>query len=322
MKMFDRENISFFISTNGSPLVQKHVDFFKTLKARVEMAISHDGPGQEALRGEDILKRPNKVATIKQLYDLQPKVSFSFNSVISANNYDLFAINKYFKDFADANDMPNTKLTFIPIRNYDDTNSQNSAEHVIRGDDLAKFDAVVKAYIDQYINDVLTDTKTMLRSSMMDGPLGVFDCIKSLRHQVPVTVTSRCGSDCSDILSVDVQGNAKLCPHTHEKFDAGKLNNIKGIKVTRLDLDRKNTHCYHCPVKRLCKSSCPIKLPSEVFLMNCAVEKIWYGNIQRGAFRMLFGQEVEMLEVNTTPGKIRHNHNGLSHLDYGIQSLR
>lgn len=297
MKMFDKENISFFISTNGSPLVQKHVDFFKTLKARVEMAISHDGPGQESLRGEDILKRPNKVSIIKQLYDLHPKVSFSFNSVISATNYDLLAINKYFKDFSDKNDMPDNKLCFILIRNYDDTNSQNSAKHVIRGEDLIQLNKNLEEYIDCHIKDLPVKSKTLLRSNLITGQLGLFDYAKNLKTQIPITSTSRCGSDCSDIMSIDVQGNAKLCPHTHEKFNAGKLNDIKGIKITRMDLDRKKTHCYHCPVKRLCKSSCPIKLPDEVFLMNCAAEKIWYGAIQRKAFQLIFNEEVEMLEV-------------------------
>lgn len=299
MKLFDKPNISFFISTNGSPLVQKHVDFFKSLSARIEIAISHDGPGQEKLRGEDILKKSKKVEIIKQFYELNPKISFSFNSVISATNYDLFAIDRYFSDFAKANDMPNIKITFIPIRNYDDTNSQNSALHVIQGDDLEKFDKIVNAYINQHIHELLTNTQTMLHSSIIVGPMGVFECVKSLKHQIPITSTSRCGADCSNIVSVDIQSNIKLCPHTHNKFDAGKLNNIKNVNIVKLDLDRKNSHCYHCPVKRICKSSCPIKLPNEVFLMNCAIEKIWYGNIQKGAFRLLFNQEVEMLEVNT-----------------------
>ena len=297
MKMFDRENLSFFISTNGSPLVQKHVDFFKTLKARIEMAISHDGPGQEALRGEDILKRPKKVDILKQLYQLAPKVSFSFNSVLSATNYDLLAINKYFKEFVDNNDIPNTKLTFILIRNYDDKNSENSAQHVINGKKLTDFGTRLGEYLDKYILDMKEGKNNFLRSNIVDGPLGLFDYARNLKTQIPITATSRCGADCSNILSLDVKGNAKLCPHTHEKFDAGKLNNIKGIRVTRLDLDRKNEHCYHCPVKRLCKSSCPIKLPDEVFLMNCAAEKVFYGVRQLKAFELIFNEKVELLET-------------------------
>ena len=57
MKYLDAPNRHFFISTNGSALRQKHVDFFKTLQATILMGISHDGPGQETLRGENIFSK-------------------------------------------------------------------------------------------------------------------------------------------------------------------------------------------------------------------------------------------------------------------------
>jgi hypothetical protein len=41
-------------------------------------------------------------------------------------------------------------------------------------------------------------------------------------------------------------------------------------------------------------------------LSNCAIEKVWYGNIQKAAFKMLFRDEVEFLEENVTiPNEIR-----------------
>ena len=74
-------------------------------------------------------------------------------------------------------------------------------------------------------------------------------------------------------------------------------NKFKEIKIISIDLDRKNTHCFKCPVKRICRSSCPIKFPNEVFYSNCALEKVWWGEIQLAAMKLLFGQEVKMLQV-------------------------
>ena len=98
MKLLDAPNRHFYISTNGSALRQKHVDFFKTIQATIMMGISHDGPGQELLRGEDIFIKESVADTIRQLGEMHPKIQFSFNTVISAQNFDLFKINDYFKD--------------------------------------------------------------------------------------------------------------------------------------------------------------------------------------------------------------------------------
>ena len=93
MEFLDHEKRHFYISTNGSALRQKHIDFFKTLKSSVMIGISHDGPGQELLRGEDIFDKKLVTSVIKQFDDLYPKIQYSFNPVVSLHNYDLMKIN-------------------------------------------------------------------------------------------------------------------------------------------------------------------------------------------------------------------------------------
>ena len=302
MTRLDAPHREFYISTNGSPLIDKHLDFFATLQAHVTITISHDGPGQELMRGEDILKRPNRIKVIKRMYDMRPKITFSFNTVISASNYDLFEINDYFKSFGDANGMPDLRLYFIHATNYDATDSVNSANHVLKGDKLREFDGIMKRYFDDYIDQLLDPTKhkKLLHQGLIHGPGNLIEFARLLGNQMPITTTSRCGADSANILSVDTEGAVRLCPHTSEKYNAGTLNNIKGIRVLNIDLDRKKNHCAPCPVKRLCKSSCPIKFPDAVFLQNCAIEKVWYGNIQKGAFKLLFGEAVELVAVEST----------------------
>lgn len=297
MKLLDAPNRHFYISTNGSALRQKHVDFFKTIQATIMMGISHDGPGQELLRGEDIFIKESVADTIRQLGEMHPKIQFSFNTVISAQNFDLFKINDYFKDVSNKLGLKHARLSFIPARVYDDTDSQNSADHVIKGDLLPEFKKMVDSYLKAAIKQVKEGGDRFLNCNIVDNEVGVLRYALLTRHQIPVTMTSSCGADAADILSMDIRGNVRLCPHTSEKFTGGHINNLKGVKIIGLTLERKDTHCSTCPVKRLCKSSCPIDFPTEVFLHNCRVEKIWYSAIQQNAFALLFGEEVELLET-------------------------
>jgi len=297
MKLLDAPNRHFYISTNGSPLRQKHVDFFKTIQATIMMGISHDGPGQELLRGEDIFIKESVADTIRQLGEMHPKIQFSFNTVISAQNFDLFKINDYFKDVSNKLGLKHARLSFIPARVYDDTDSQNSADHVIKGELLPEFKKMVDSYLKAAIKQVKDGGDRFLNCNIVDNEVGVLRYALLTRHQIPVTMTSSCGADAADILSMDIRGNVRLCPHTSEKFTGGHINNLKGVKIIGLTLERKDTHCSTCPVKRLCKSSCPIDFPTEVFLHNCRVEKIWYSAIQQNAFALLFGEEVELLET-------------------------
>jgi uncharacterized protein len=307
MKHLDAPNRHFYISTNGSPLRQKHVDFFKTLQATVMMGISHDGPGQELLRGEDIFHKESVANSIRQLGEMHPKVQFSFNTVVSAQNFDLFKINDYFKDVSDRLGLKHARLSFIPARVYDDSDSQNSADHVIKGDLLPEFKKMTDSYLKAAIKQAKEGGDRFLNSNIVDNEVGVLRYALLTRHQIPVTMTSSCGADAADILSMDIRGNVRLCPHTSEKFTGGHINNLKGVKIIGLTLERKDSHCGTCPVKRLCKSSCPIDFPTEVFLHNCRVEKIWYSAIQQNAFALLFGEEVELLETGIDENRLKEN---------------
>jgi uncharacterized protein len=301
MPALDKKGRHFYISTNGSALRQKHVDFFKSLEASVMLGISHDGPGQEALRGEDILHKENIISVLKQFDDMYPKIQYSFNPVVSKQNYDLFKINDFFRSFVEKHDIKNGRISFTLGRTYDETDSKNSTDHVITGDDLPLFKDIVKRYMDACIDQLKTQGRgkrlPILQSNIFDGTTGVLQYALKTRKQVPITYTSNCGADSADVLSIDIQGNVRLCPHTSEKYIGGHINDLKGVKIIPLALDRKKTHCAPCPVKRLCKSSCPIDFPDTTFLKNCAVEKIWYGAIQQASFKMIFNEDVELLEV-------------------------
>lgn len=301
MEYLDKEGRHFFISTNGSPLRKKHTDFFNSLKATVLLAISHDGPGQELLRGEDILEKSSVVDTLKIIDQSYPKIRYGFSCVVSLQNYDFLKINEYFTSRRDKIGLNNASISFILGRIYDETNSQNSADHVITGEHIQRFNDSMIKFMDAEILQLKQHGKgknlPIMNSNLVSEASGAYEYAKKMRYQIPVSVTSSCGADAADILSIDIMGNVRLCPHTSEKYIAGKIDNLKGIRIVQLDLNRKKTHCSDCNVRRLCKSSCPISFPDEVFLKNCRVEKVWYGNIQKKAFELIFGEEAELVEL-------------------------
>jgi uncharacterized protein len=108
MDYFDADGRTFAISTNGSCLSPKHAEFFATLKSDIVISISHDGPRQEQLRGEEILGRPRIINTLHMLDELE-NVGYGFQCSITNTNFDLFAINDFFSRGATNSERSLTK---------------------------------------------------------------------------------------------------------------------------------------------------------------------------------------------------------------------
>jgi uncharacterized protein len=310
MRYFDNENITFSISTNGSTLMEKHLDFFSTLSGKLDIAISHDGPGQESLRGEDIFKLPRVRKVVKMLDDAYPLIKYNINSVITNTNFDLFAIDTYFK-----NVISNLKLKHLSInyelgRTYDTKIVENndysfSYDSVINGDNLKKFKDILKEYYNKQTIKYKHDFSGIECSGDLiscdsfsnEGSAGVIGYAKlSLLGKYP-KITTNCGADWEQSIDVDLNGNVRTCQNAGVDHISGNINNIKNINIFALDLNRKNEeHCSKCPVKLLCKSSCPINLPTKAFLRNCEIEKIWYTEHMISGLNIIFDDEVSIVE--------------------------
>lgn len=295
MRELDRDGLTWFIPTNGTTLLQKHIEFFSTLKGKVEIGISHDGPGHELLRGEEFLQKKIEVLKLINKYD---NIHYSFNPTITNLNFDLFEINKFFYEFCSgaAIDYTKVNLNYNIVYNHDYENNHNSGEHVIHGDNLIKFNQIMKEYLqkntEQFLNKI---NHGLLKNSLYTGGMGVLPYLQTLRQQILPTVTTSCGVDDSEVLSVDLQGNVRTCPHTDESFISGHITNLNDVRIKNIELDRYEKHCNTCPVYRLCKSTCPINVPDEVFVSNCRISKIWYSAIQIEAFDILFNSKVIVL---------------------------
>lgn len=328
MEFFDKEGLTFAIATNGSCLHQKHVDFFAGLKATIAMSISHDGPKQLQLRGEEIFDRPRVINALKGL-DTLPNVGYSFQCSITNTNYDLFAINDFFRDQIVRNELHTWSLAFSLGRTYQEGNAgsdyspcsvietvpgkkSDSDLHVIHGENLPKFQKLLadflEAHYEQFtrygfdesgqpaVYNVPNFELPLMFCDIYEGTVA-YSVLEYARKTIvgePILESTNCGVDMADIISLDLDGLVRTCPHAGEDHIHGSINNLKGIRIVSLDLTRKETHCNTCINKKLCRSSCPLTLPDETFLTNCRVEKVWYGEIQKAAFRFLFNQKVNV----------------------------
>lgn len=332
MQFFDRDGITFAISTNGSCLRPKHAEFFNSLKSDIILSISHDGPKQLQLRGEEIFDRGSVIKTLKMLDDV-PNVSYGFQCSITNTNFDLFEINNFFRRNILDNGLQSWSLSFSLGRTYQETpghghdhlpcvvledKKSDSDIHVIHGENLEKFRKVLadflEAHYQQYtkfgfINNEpgfyhvdKTELDLLLCDIYESGiAYSVTEYARKTIVGEQILESTNCGADNADILSLDLDGNVRTCPHAGESHIHGTINNLKGIRIVSLDLNRSESHCSKCINKKLCKSSCPLKLPDETFLTNCRVEKIWYGEIQKAAFRFIFGQKVKIVDYDYQP---------------------
>jgi len=303
IEKLDDSHFQWYIPTNGVPLRPKHVEFFSKLKAKVGIGLSHDGPGHEELRGKEFLWNEKTIETIKMI-EAADNISMSFNVVLSNTNYDLFEINKFFMDYITTNGMnPNNfGITYELGRAHWDPKNILSAsfEHVIHGDNLEDFNKILRHYIEKCRRQqFLGEQHGLLKNSMFHYGMGVLEYARTLKEQSLPNLVTKCGVDDAQVLTIDMGGNIRTCPHVDNSDLAGHILHLDEVELTGLDLDRYDTHCGKCPVFRLCKSTCPLKVPDNIFHANCRAEKVHYKAIQQSAFRILFNSEVEEINENS-----------------------
>lgn len=328
MNFFQSDKVMFVISTNGSALSPKHAEFFKQLKCHsISMNVSHDATRQKELRGDEIFNRPRVIETLK-MFDEIEHVNYAFSCSVTNTNFDLFSINDFFREKILEHSLGTNSIQFSLGRTYQDTTynpanalgcnvidspspKSESLTHVIHGENLVKFKSILREFLSQhykqYINSFEEGNPTIFNKSAKELTLLMCDLMeeniaysaiefaKKILSGEPILEKTNCGADMKDVLSLDVSGMVRTCPHAGEDHVYGSINNIKGIRILSLDMNRSN-HCEPCPNKLLCRSSCPIKFNDEIFLTNCKVEKVWYGEIQLAAFRILFNEDVELIE--------------------------
>lgn len=303
MEAFDRDGMTFYIPTNGSLIDERHIEFFKTLKATVCLGISHDGPSHTITRGPDFLEK--SVEVFRALQAAHPKIQFCFKPVISNANYDLFAINDFFRGFLQKHGLKNVPLMYEIIQVYSlEEVRGNSRSFALLGDDLEKYRGILASYLEAHRQQV----KTLPREELGHGPLlitnlyelyaGAMTFAKELGTQEVMHSGTKCQADQERQLSIDMDGNVRTCQNVGREAIFGNITDLKNVQVTNIDTNQ-GPHCGSCRVRFLCKSQCPIKQHPDVFETNCRINKVHYGAIQDAAFNYLFNGTVTYLGRET-----------------------
>lgn len=314
IEQLDRPGLEWYVPTNGTPLRHKHINYIEqNMQGMALFGISHDGPGHVALRGEEFLWNDVTVEVLKRMQQNREKIRFSFNPVVSATNYDLFEINDFFKNYMlDVGldpDLASISYTLGRIHADEDHDGSVSMDHVIQGEELIKFRDILDRFIQCNIEQIKgIKNHGLIRNNIFhNGPTSVLGFGETLQKQILPTISTVCGADDDQVLSVDVSGNVRTCPHVDDSFISGKLAELDKVELKKVDFSRYDKHCKVCPVYRLCKSNCPITVPDEIFLTNCAVEKVFHKAIQRGSLKVLFGDDIELIESGLNEDTIRQH---------------
>ena len=295
MSAIDNESITWYLPTNGTLLKDKHAEFFKQLKGKVTIGISHDGPGHESLRGPEFLHR--KVDILKSFQ--KAGISFSFNVVISTSNYDLFKIDRYFQTFLQVNNFD----TYVPLvfelgRTYE-TGACATENHVITKEQIPEYRSILKTYLKQHAIEYKKNTNgwevgNLLPSGLFHFGNGVIPYTKSLYRPNENRHYSNCGTDNPHLITLDMNGNLRTCQNTSDEYIYGTIEHINKARMQNVDYE-KDDFCKDCNVLRLCNQSCPIQLPFETFLINHTIENAHYNEIQLAAFEFLFDSPITKL---------------------------
>jgi len=296
MKEFDREGLTFYIPTNGSLIKEKHIEFFKTLKATVAMGISHDGPAHKITRGVDPLEK--KVEVFRMMQDAHPKIQFSFNPVISIENCDLFALNKFFTTFLRKHNLKNIPLMYEIIQIYSlEEVRGTSRSYIIKDEKLDEYRKSIKAYLsahEKQWKEIGGQDGDLLITNLYELYSGSMTFARGMAQQDVLHSGAKCQADQERQLTIDMDGNVRACQNVDKEFNAGHISDLPNAAVTQLNT-AKSSGCISCRVRHLCNGGCPIKMHEEIFDINCAVNKIHYGAIQDAGFGMMFNSEVEWL---------------------------
>ena len=297
MTEFDRPGLNWYIPTNGSLIDERHVEFFKTLQGNVCIGISHDGPAHTVTRGIDPL--PKMVETIRAMQDAHPKIQFSFNPVISNQNYDLFALNDFFKNYLRSNNLKNVPLMFEIIQVYNLQEIRGtSRSYALMGEDLKKYKQILKDYLKAHEIQATTLPRDQIAhgeyliTNLYELYPGAMTFAREMDRFSVMHTGAKCQADQEAQLSIDMDGNVRTCQNVGKEFSFGNISDIEKVGVTNLDTNQ-GPHCSSCRVRFLCKSQCPIKQHEEVFDTNCKINKVHYSGIQDAAFSYLFRKDVE-----------------------------
>lgn len=272
------------IVTNATKLTVNHVDWMLASGHEWVIAMSHDALQHNLLRGEDFLTNPKSREAIDHALVVgKGQIHFSFNSVITNANWDVYKTVQFFYRH-----YPTIPVNFELMTAYD----ENSKAHVLSSN-LQRH----RESISRLINASINNDPTIGHHSFYHFGLGLMKVKGALTVYDENVEQFGCGVANADILTIDHKGQLIVCQNTFNDPTKvyGELNAINAADITKsLNISKKRS-CVTCPVQRLCKQTCPLlERESEYDGINCNIRFHHYLQILESTISFVFKQTKEM----------------------------
>lgn len=267
------------IVTNGTLLTLERAHWMHELGFSI--AVSHDGPGQ-ARRGEDPFAKSDWSEVIRAVADLFGE-RFSFNTVITPGNHDLFSIANWFWERMGREVKVNVEDVVTDYVGAAWTERELSALERSMHDQVASGLAFA-------FPRIAWSAQQFVESLVVGKPLAG-------SQQV-------CGMDRKDQLAVDLKGTVLTCQNVGagSGHAIGTVDRLEDVKLAAHPWPtRKN--CSVCPVVHLCYGSCMLLADNTPeFKASCAASYHYNMGILSGIIQRITGATMRTVR-GRTPGK-------------------
>jgi uncharacterized protein len=285
-EVLDKEDMVWYLPTNGTLLNYKHVEYFQTMKGNIAIGVSHDGPksGEESVRGKDPFPRLGPILSALNSID---RVSYSLNATMSHDNWDVNEVYDHFMMLKLEYNLTRMGVEFDKVESYDFM-SYNKTLH---GENLEQYRASLRHFFSRNV---------LGRDNKINLIRDVYTFAESLKQCKETSLASRCGADWEELISVDINGDVLSCPMVgSESHKCGTIDKIEQAENVKLDFMREHNGngdgCINCPVLLLCNKGCPLELADIFRSRSCDLLKVHNSEIQLAAFRLLFQSEITFL---------------------------
>lgn len=270
VEYYDREDVIWAMTTNGTLLKPDHIKFMHNTKGRWALAMSHDGLHQKTLRDKNDPLDNFVVLNVFDMIRKSGRIDMMFNVTVSEQNWDVYETIR----FLEPHGFP---INFELITGYD----ANSLTHVVTDNRKKHRDSIFKVF--KEMDSFKVDT------SLTTFSLGIVPVAQNLKTRDQQTNTWGCGLSDDLMVSMDLGGNLIACQNTRESY--GLATDPINADMSRVvDLSGRQS-CIGCPVLRLCKGGCPLNDEPE----NCDIRFSHYTAVLEGALSLVFGQSMELI---------------------------
>lgn len=272
------EAVELSMITNGSLLTKDMVDFFNL--HRVQISISHDGPGFSLRDDEDPLFDPEVKEVWLYLLETSTKlgIPMSFVCVLSPKNSNLEEIRAFF-------DMHFSKDVVVC---FEGVVSYSGAQM-----DGCSFDKESARSLDSSIFKAIV-TQAGLWPTLDDMAKNL---MQRLVHRIPASeILGRCDEMRKNTLTVTLDGKIGSCHNRPVSiWQIGSLDNYSKILNPNLTHWSLRPVCKNCFLISSCKGGCP-HLSNEELEQCCSNEFVYHVAIFGAVWFLLTGKVLMRVE--------------------------